>query len=96
MTKKTAQKSTTTWTEVAKVAIKRGVTEQGRTPLFLTQHVGEGELPNGRTFRLALNLGGGSLVVMVDGSKSDPDDSRTYVIDPREVLEAIAAAEFPT
>lgn len=89
-------KTTVTWTEVAKVAIKRGVTEQGRCPLFLTQHIGSGELPGGRTFQVALDLGGGAIVFMVDGTKENPDDRRTYTISPYEALESLDAAEFTT
>lgn len=83
----------TVWTEVAKVAIKRGSNGRGDTPLMLTQHIGDGKLASGRCFNLALNLGSGALVVTLE--KTRGDKSRAYIVDPRDMLEAIIEKEFP-
>lgn len=86
-------KNKAVWTEVASVPIKRGVVDGGRCPLMFTQHVGDGELPNGRKFTVMLGIGSGSLIVSVEAT--DDDKSRTYAVSPREMIEAIVAAEFP-
>jgi hypothetical protein len=87
----------TVWTEVAKVAIKRGVNERGDPPLMLTLHVASGSLPNGRKFNVALNLSSGSLVFTIeaapdiDGGEKDA----VYIVDAQDTIAAIFEARSP-
>lgn len=83
----------TVWTEVAKVAIKRGVNGRGEGPLMLAQQVGSGALANGRGFNVLLSLGSGALVITMEATKDER--GRTYTVDPRDMLEAIIEKEFP-
>ena len=98
MKKKTGSESekNATWTEVASVSIKRGVSKDGDAPLMLTQSVGSGTLRNGRRFDVLLGVGDGSLVVYLDPVIGENGDkSRMYLISPRDMLDAIIAKEFP-
>lgn len=95
MTKtKNGQKMEVTWTEVAKVAVKRGAYADGSTPLALKQHLGDGSLPSGRKFNLSVNLGSGSLIVLLEATESDK--ARHYIVDPQEMIEALVEAESLT
>ena len=84
----------TTWTEIATVAIKRGVSGRGDggPPLVLTQHVGGGTLANGRGFQIWLALGNGALCVYMEATKDDP--ARLYTVSPRDMMDAILAKDF--
>lgn len=95
MTKtKNGQKMEVAWTEVAKVTVKRGAYPDGTTPLVLKQHLGDGTLPNGRKFNVSVSLHTGSLIVLLEATKSDKE--RHYIVDPQEMVEAIVEAESLT
>lgn len=98
MTKKIGSQSekAAVWTEVASVSIKRGINKDGYAPLILTQQIGNGALQNGRRFDVSLSLHDGSLIVYIAPVEGDGGDkSRVYLINPRDMVDAIVAAEFP-
>lgn len=97
MTKKTSgSEGSTVWTEVATVAIKRGISGDGGAPLVLTQQVGGGSLRDGRHFDVLLSLTDGSLIIYLDPVTGEKEDkSRMYLVSPRNMLDAIISAEFP-
>jgi hypothetical protein len=85
------RKVETTWSEVAKVAVKRGVTDSGDTPLMLGMSVGSGELPNGREFDVTLNVGSGSINISFHPTKNEK--GKLYSVNPKDILDAILASE---
>lgn len=83
------------WVEVARAPIERCMAEM--RPIMFTQHVADGELPNGRPFHVSLNLMSGALVVVIEEDKDPehPDPARTYLVSARKMVEAIVEKEFP-
>ncbi len=78
-----ADEKDTDWKVVGWVPIYRAIDKNGNDPLFLKMHAGDGTC-DGHKFDLGTNVGGGDLILRIDGLG-------TYVVSTRPFIERVFA-----